>query len=238
MANILALAQDIADELSLARPSQIVGNTSDNTAQKILRHMTRTLRQIANRYSLQALRREKTFVTVATADQSASSPIPTDFLRFVPNTMFNRVKRYRVVPMTPEEWQSNQAALTTRVYDAYVQRGNSILMAPIPPAGQTIAYEYITRNIGTDSTGATARLAFASDLDLPYLSDELVILGTVWRYNAAEGNDYAETFREYEMCLNDLIKNDGGRRMIDMGGMGVDRIPIPPRTPDTLVGLG
>ena len=116
-------------------------------------------------------------------------------------------------------------------------RGNAILMAPTPTAGQTVAYEYITKYIGTDSTAVTPRTLFTADTDLPYLDDELVILGTVWRYNQAEGNDYAEAFREFEMRLNDLLKMDRGRRPIDMGGSSVDRIPIPPRTPDTLVGL-
>jgi hypothetical protein len=57
----------------------------------------------------------------------------------------------------------------------------------------------------------------------------------VWRYRKAEGQDYSEEFREFELRLNDLIKMDGGRRMIDMGGGSHDRIPVPPRVPDTLV---
>ena len=164
MTSILSLASNAADELSLRRPSVLVDNASDSTAQKLLRHMTRACRQIAARYDLQVLRREKTFTTVALADQTTASAVPTDFLRFVPNTMFNRTKRYRVMPMTPEEWQGHVASLTTRVYDAYIMRGNAILMAPTPTAGQTVAYEYITKYIGREQRARRYRRRVRADV--------------------------------------------------------------------------
>ncbi|MEQ1672140.1 MAG: hypothetical protein ABL893_14880 [Hyphomicrobium sp.] len=233
--SILQLAKDAADELSLARPSTLVDNDSDNTAQKLLRHMTRTVRQLATRYDLQELRAEHTFTTVALADQATASPLLSDFLRFVPDTIFNRTKRFRITMLTPEEWQAHQASLTTRVYDAYIQRGNTLLIAPTPAAGQTIAYEYITKFICVNTAGNTYYTSFNADTDIALLDDELIILGTVWRYQQAEGNDYAEPFREYELRLGDLLKMNGGRRMIDMTGGSTDRIPTPPRTPETLV---
>lgn len=237
MASILSLATDAADELSLARPSNLVDNSSDDTAAKLLRHLTRTCRQLATRYDWQVLRREKTFTTVALADQTTASWKPTDFLRFVPDSFYNRTKRYRVIgPLTSEEWQGHQATLMTRVYDAFALRGNALLLAPTPAAGQSMAYEYITKYVGTDSTEATGRTSFTADTDLAYLDDELLILGMVWRYRQAEGQDYAEPYREFEMRLNDLIKMDQGRsRVLDMSGSDNDRVPVPPRVPDTLV---
>jgi len=202
----------------------------------MLRAITRTCRQLATRFDWQKLRAEHTFTTAAAAAQTASTPLPTDFLRFVPDSMYNRTTRFRVTgPLTPDEWQGHQAALVTRVYDAFTLRGNIFLMAPTPAAGETIAYEYITKNIGTDTTLATARSAFTVDTDVPYLDDELITLGVIWRYRKAEGQDYSEEYREFELRLNDLIKMDGGRRMVDMGGGSHDRIPVPPRVPDTLV---
>jgi hypothetical protein len=236
MATILALVKDAADELSLARPTSVIDNTTDDTAVKMLRHLTRTCRQLATRYDWQRLRREKTFTTVAAADQNAANPIPTDFLRFVPDSFYNRTKRYRVIgPLTAEEWQGHQAALATRVYDAYTMRGGRVLIAPTPAADQSMAYEYITKYIGTDTTEATDRLSFTVDTDLPFMDDELLVLGMVWRYRKSEGQDYAEEFREYEMRLNDLYKMDGGRRLLDMAGSNSDRVPVSPRVPDTLI---
>jgi len=237
MASILSLIQDAAAELSLATPSAVIGNSEDDGAQKLLRHLTRTCRQLATRYDWQRLRKEKTFTTVALADQTTASAIPADFLRFVPDSMFNRTERYRVTgPLTSEEWQGHQATLMTRVYDAYTMRGNALLIAPTPPAGQSWAYEYITKNIGTDTGGTTERSSFTVDTDVPFLDDEMLILGMVWRYRKAEGQDYGEEFREFESRVNDLLKMDSGRsRFIDMTGSDVDRVPVPPRVPDTLI---
>lgn len=237
MASILDLIEDACDELSLARPNEVVGNTNDDTATKLIRHLTRTCRQLAARYDWQRLRREKTFTTVALADQTTASWRPSDFMRFVPDSFYNRTKRYRVIgPLTSEEWQGHQATLMTRVYDAYTVRGNALLLAPTPAAGQSMAFEYITSNVGTDSTGGTERSSFTNDTDLAFLDDELLILGMVWRYRRAEGQDYAEDFREYELRVNDLLKMDMGRsRVLDMSGSDNDRVPVPPRVPDTLI---
>lgn len=235
MANILAIAEDVADQLSLPRPTVLVGNTTDNTAQKILRHVTRTCRALATRYDWQELRGEHTFTTVATASQASATPIADDFLRMVPDTMYNRTKRYMVMPLTAEEWQAHQASSTTRVYDAYTIRANTLLMAPTPTAGQTVAYEYITNFIGYQATLTDFVGTFAADTDTPLLDSEMIILGTVWRYLQSEGDDYAEAFRDFEMRVNDLLKMNGGRRVIDMGGSSPDRVPVAPRIPETLV---
>lgn len=240
MANLLALVTDACSELSLAAPSAVVGNATDNTALRMERILTRTCRQLAARFSFEVLRREHTFTTVALASQAtaAEGDLPSDFLRFVPDTMYNRTKRYKVVgPMSPAEWQSHQASLVTRVYDAYTVRANTIYMAPTPTAGQTVAFEYVTNAIATDSAGDNPASAFAADTDLPYLDDELLILGLVWRYRKSEGMDYAEEYRDFENRLADIIKGEDGRRTISMVGASNDRIPRPPLVPDTLTGL-
>lgn len=233
MTSILDLAEDIADELSLNRPSALVSVTDNSTAQKIFRHMVRSCRMISGRYDWQVLRREKTHTTLAAAAQTGA--IPTDFLRFVPETFYNRTTRWTVDgPVTSAEWQYAQTGMNARVNKAFYQRGNTLYLTPTPAAGETIAYEYITKYIGTDTTAATERTTFTVDTDIPYFDDELVILGTVWRYRKAEGLDYSEEYRDFELRLADLIKMDGGRRVLDMnpcppmkarGGVSVGVIP-------------
>ena len=233
MTTILSLATEIATELLITSPAGLVGETDNHEAQAILRHMTRTCRMLAGRYDWARLRREKTFTTVAAAEQTDA--LPTDMLRMVQESMFNRTQRTRVTgPLTSEEWQQRQASLVTNVYDEFIMRGTSLLITPTPPAGEEIAYEYITKYIAAD--GTTERLSFADDGDEPYFDDELVILGTVWRYRKAEGTDYAEEMREFELRLADLIKMDGGRRIVNMGGgSAIERFPYPPRVPETLI---
>ena len=235
MTDILSLGREVATELLISSPAGLVAETDNNEAQAILRHMTRTCRQLAARHDWTRLRREKTFTTVAAAEQT--SAMPSDMLRMVQESMFNRTSNTRVTgPLTPEEWQQRQASLTTNVYDEFCIRGTSLLITPTPPAGETIAYEYITKYIAVASDTTTERLAFTDDGDEPYFDDELIILGTVWRYRKAEGTDYAEEKLEYEMRVADLIKMDGGRRILNMnGGSAIERYPYPPRVPETLI---
>lgn len=236
MTNILQLAQDAADELSLVRPAAIAGVTDNNTAQKLFRHLTKTCRQLAGRYDWQVLRREKIFTAVAQAEQTGQ--MPADFKRFATGTFFNRTKRQRVIgPMTPEEWQSYQAVTYGSVIEQFIVRQNQILITPTPTAGHSMAYEYITDYIGTDQAGTNGRIAFSNDNDIAYFDDELVVLGIVWRYRKAEGQDYSEEFRDFELRFYDEVKLDGSRRTLDMSGADTSkaRVPVAPRVPDTLI---
>ena len=50
-----------------------------------------------------------------------------------------------------------------------------------------------------------------------------MILGTVWRYRKAEGLDYSEEFREYQLRRANMIKMDGSRRVLDMNNTATGR---------------
>jgi len=227
MTTILEICRDAADELSVIRPTSVGPDALDPTAQKLFRHLTRTCRQLAGRRDWQILRREKTFTTSSGAEQTGA--IPADFLRFVKGTMFNRSKRTPVLgPLTPDEWQKIQATVYTSVYDQFIQRGNVLLFTGALSAGQTIAYEYITKNIGLAEDGTAERASFEAASDTAFFDDELLITGVVWRYKKAAGDDYSEEFREHEQRFADCAKMDGGRRVLDMSGEFQDASNICP----------
>lgn len=214
MASIILLAEDIADELSIGRPSVLIGDDGDGA--KILRFMRRTCRLLAKR-DWEFLKKEQTFTTVAA--ESQTSAIPTDFKRFVNGTFWNRTTRRPVVgPLSSSEWAYYKANVNAGVRDQFRQAGGEIQIYPAPPAGQTIAYEYIKNTICTASDGVTEKSDFETDADIPIFDDELVILGVVWRYKKSAGGDYAEEFREFVLRLEDEFKNDGGSDIINMGG--------------------
>ena len=217
MTSVLQICQDAADELSVIRPKVVGPDAIDPTAQKLFRHLVRTCRQLAGRRDWQILRREHTFVTSGSEAQTGA--IPDDFLRFVKGTMFNRTKRTTVLgPLNPDEWQKIQATVYTSVYDQFIQRGNALLFTGALSAGQTIAYEYITKAIGLSEDGTEERAIFTSGSDTAYFDDELLISGIVWRYKKAAGDDYSEEFREHEQRFAAVTKMDGGRRVLDMSG--------------------
>jgi hypothetical protein len=192
---------------------------------------------VAKRHHWTALTVEKTFTTTAAAAQVAS--VATDFERIVPETMFNRTKRRRVYgPIDNAEWQRIQSSLTTYVEHCYRIRGSgtaSILITPTPTAGDTIAYEYITKN-WCQSSGAVGQAAWAADSDTSLLDEELHALDLIWRWRAAKGLLFQDERAAFENYLANTVMNDGARPRLQIGEtMSGDRTPYPPQTPDTLV---
>lgn len=216
---ILSIIQDAADELRIHRPASAV-STTDDAAVQLLRHLTKTCKALSNRYDWQFLRSEFTFLTSSAAAQTGSTP--DDFLRYVQNTMYNRTQRRHVRgPLSPAEWQKYQADTTTPVFDNFYKRGNTIYITPTPQAGETIAFEYIKNAIGTNAAGADVA-RFENDDDVPFWNAELLTLGVVYRSRQAERLDYAEEMREFELAYADLVKQDGGRRVLDLDSYRLD----------------
>ncbi len=231
MASVLSLMQDAAIEVKLKAPSAIIGiTTPDETL--LARALVKTCTQL-QAHDWQKLTREKTFTTVA-AETQTDTPLPTDFLRFVSNTIFNRTKRLPLGgPLSPQEWQGIKATAQTSSYDYFRLRGGSWLMSPLPSAGDTIAYEYITKNMGTDSTGVTERATFTVDTDLTYFDDELMILGICMNVLDIDGNDYAERSMQFQARLSKMLVEDQGSRII--AARPVNKIPRAPIVPDRVI---
>ena len=222
MTGVLELMELAADELSLVRPTDITDVTDDPTALKLSRLLHRTCKQLAAEYDWARLRREHTFTTIAAETQTGA--FPDDFLRFVNDSGWNRTRNNRLYgPVTSQEWQQTKGLNVNVAYQHFYVRGAALLITPTPEAGDTIAFEYITKNIGADLSGSNELANFVSDDDTAFFDDELVILGMVWRYRKSEGLDYLEEFREYQMRRANMIKADGGRRMLDMNNPSIER---------------
>jgi hypothetical protein len=61
-------------------------------------------KELARRHTWQRSSRKQTFT--ATATETQSTAIPSDFDRFIDETMFNRTRKRHVYgPLNPQEWQ-------------------------------------------------------------------------------------------------------------------------------------
>lgn len=229
---LLTILDEAAARIGLQSIQSVVGN-SDQTVRSLFSLANQEGRSLARRTSWQALTNAFTFTTVAANEQT--NAIPEDFDWIVPDSIFNRTTRRRIAgPLNASEYQADQASLVVRVWDTFRIRGNSMLLSPAPPAGETIAYEYITKYWCQNAQG-DGLTAFAADTDVPVLEEELVILGLVWRFKKARGMDYAEDFSTYESQVGEAMIRDGGKPRLDMGHGGADRVPHPPLVPETLV---
>src|SRR5262245_11591008 len=104
---LLTIAQAVADEVGLDRPSAIVGSSQPDP-QKLLRYATRVTHALMKKIAWQALRREKTFTSVAGETQTGI--LPADFDRFVPETFWNRSDIQLITgPVPASQWQGLKA---------------------------------------------------------------------------------------------------------------------------------
>jgi hypothetical protein len=230
--SLLSLCQAAAIQLSLPVPSAIIGSAED-TDVMLLRLAQEEGLALMRRYPWQVLMAEQTFTTVAAETQPGV--IPADFDRILPDTIWNRSTRRRVVgPIAADEWAETKAKQVTYVNPTFRIRGDAWLMTPTPPADETIAFEYVSKNFC--KAGATPQAAWAADADVARLDEGLMTLGLVWRFRAAKGLPYGEDLALYEKRVMEAILRDGGGKMrLSACQTMVDRVPTRAQIPETLV---
>ena len=283
---ILQLAQDAAVDLGLNSGFTTLFAADDNgdtSNLKLRRALARTVQTLGG-YDWQTLLRERVFKTVA--GQNQTGVIPADFLRFVPDTMWDRTSTWKIQgPLTAQDWQNTKAWRQAAVVPYFRETGNTIEFYPVPAANRTIAFEYVSNTVGltgssvsatltstkdsaTATTASTTGLSvgmrvdgpdftpgtlilslvtdtsvtlsnpaltgvtngsytaqipvsrFLTDTDTTFWDDELIIQGIVFQYRKAERFDYAQDQADFELLKAERIKQDGGRRKVNMGGRG------------------
>lgn len=228
--SLLSLCQSAARRLNVTVPSLIVGNT-DETAMLLLALASEEGVSLMRRYPWQVLITEKTFTTVAADEQTGA--IPTDFDRILPESMFNRTTRRRVAgPLSYDEWQRAKATLVTYVNPTFRIRGDALLMSPNPPAGETVAYEYVSKNF-CKTSGGTGQADWAADTDLGRVDEGLMTLGLIWRFRQVKGLSYGEDMELYERRVSDAEMRDGGKPRLSSDCGTLDRMATKLQVPET-----
>lgn len=229
--SLLEIIQNSADRMGLVTPTAGIGST-DATSKQLVAMAKQEAADLGRAHPWQALTKEKTFTSTATEAQA--SAIPDDFDRFIPGSMYNRTRKRIVAgPLTSREWQDLKGRSAVVVYDAFRQRGNSLIFLPTPTAGQTYAFEYVSKYVVTDAAGTAEQLTFLDDTDDPLLDQELVTLGVVWRFLRSKALDYSEPFRDYQMMKKQLMARDGGQRGVNLAKHGSPKTPRYPLFPDS-----
>jgi hypothetical protein len=198
--SLLTCIQNACDRIGLVRPTAVVSST-DQQVLRLLGYAQQEGKELARKYDWQVLTKEATFNGTATAVQTSAgvSVMPDDFDRFKNGTFFNRTNKREVYgPLTPEEWQYTQSVATSVFVEAFRLRGSQLLLTPALDSDDAYAFEYVGSKWVTQAQG-TATAAWAADTDTALLNEELITLGIIWRFKAAQGFDYAEEFRTYEM---------------------------------------
>ena len=149
------------------------------------------------------LLRQHTFTTTATQVQPANA-LPDDFDYMVPNSGWDRTLTRPVVgPISPQEWQAWEARpILTSIVWGFRLRGNDFLTAPIPPAGDLVAYEYVS-TLAVYAYGDTAptKVAFTEDNDTCVFDETMVARGVRWRFLSQKGLPFETEFKLWESLV-------------------------------------
>lgn len=225
--SLLSIIDEACGRMGLPQPTVVIGS-SDPQVKQLLTLANVAGRDLAQSYNWQALTGQQTFTTVAANAQPAA--FPADFDRFIPNSGFNRTTRRPINgPVTAAQWQAlmAQPQLNT-VFLVYNERQGSFNVSPAPPAGQTVAYAYVSKN-WAKSSGGTPQATFQADTDLTFLDEGTLADSLVWRFLRAKGFSYAEEMATYERNLEQQQARDGGSTSLSLAPQPIDinRINLP-----------
>lgn len=221
----LTIVQTILSRLSQTSTNDAVGSSSQEI-KTVLALCNEEGQDLAARYPWTALQTEATFTTLAAEDQGVLTTIAPGVDYIVNDTIWNRSLRRPVFgPRNQQSWQQQKAFAINGPWSSYRIQAGHIKMYPVPTAGQSCYFEYISKNWCSDSTGATTYSEWNANADLPLLDEQLIILGTIWRWKKLKGFEYAEDFNTYERRVNNAMGRDGGKDWLNTSNTKYDIFP-------------
>lgn len=167
------------------------------------------------------LTRQHTFVSVA-ADVQTDTPLPADLEYIIPSTMWDRtISRPCLGPIDAQVWQAWEARpILTIVLWGWRLRGNDFLTAPNPPAGDTVAYEYIS-NLAVYSLGTATtpdQQYFQADADTSVFDELMVARGVRWRFLSQKKLNYTQEYQVWIALVQREVSRNKGMPVLNASG--------------------
>ncbi len=165
--------------------------------------------------------REHTFISQA-SDVQTLTPLPTTgFGYIIPATMWDRtMTRPCLGPIDPQTWEAWKARpILTSILWGWRLRGNDFLTAPNPPAGDTVAYEYMS-NLCVYATGDTVptKQYFTADDDTSIFNEMMVSRGVRWRFLSQKKLDYTQEYQTWISLVQREVSRNKGMPVLNASG--------------------
>ena len=209
---LLSVVQEVALLANIRRPTSIASSGDPEILQ--MRALANVEgRQLARRHDWRSLIREHSFVTVAERNQPGS--LPDDFRKMVDDTMWRGDSSEPVYGPSSAQFSAWSRATNGPTYGSNFRLvGNAIQIMPTPSAGTIYSYEYITSHWAFDVGTGRPASSLDNDNDTFSLPEELLLLGTLWRWKKSKGFDYGEELVDYETTLARIASEDRGMAQI------------------------
>lgn len=214
---MLSTIQNFCRRSGIPVPVTVYGS-SDTQVLQVMALLEEEGNDLASRGSWQGITFEAAHTSVATESQGAMSTIASNGFRYIKNdTIWDRTNKRPVIgPVDAENWQTIKALTTTGPRYQYRIRGGNLLINPVPTAGYSWYFEYVSQNWILGANLTTYKQYFTLDTDTILLPETLVMMGLRWRWKKEKGLEYAEDMRTYEMQVKDALGHDGGKKTLYM----------------------
>ena len=216
---LLTICQDAAKIIGITSPSTVTAST-DTSVIQLEAVANQEGRGLVQTYRWEALINEASHTTIAAESQGTMVSIAADFGRFSNNTMWNRTTNRKYYgPITGAQWQRIKAIVSGNITNYFRIRGGLLLMNPTPTVGQSVNFEYVSKN-WVDESGATTADAdkFTGDAQTSVIDEELITLGVVWRFLKLKGLPFDQQYIEYQTRLAEYSSHDGAKSILRMAG--------------------
>ena len=221
------MLEDACNDIGLPVLTSIADN--DKTVKQLLRMANKEGHALTNEYDWQNMRQEFIHTALSATSQgniysitsitgASVTGMTSPFGHIINDTIWDQTQQRPVYgPLGPQHWQGLTASSTTGPFSEYRIRKNLMLTIPVPAAGNIWVFEVKSRFFCETSAGL-GRDRWRLDSDVGRMDEELMTLGTIWRYKKAKGMDYSEDFMEYERRKITEMGKDGGKPTLDQGG--------------------
>lgn len=219
---LLTEIQEFCEENLLPVPTTVIGS-QDAQVLQLKTLLYRTGNSIAVRGDWSRLTFEEVHTTTAAEDQgnifeiTAGAATATAFRKIKDETVWDRTDRLPVRPINDADWSMTKAMTSALARYRYRIRAHRLLLIPAPTAGQSLAFEWVSKWWIQDSVGAIKE-RFTADTDSFLVERELLKLGLTWRYRKAKSLAYEEEYNEFEDRLKEMLASDTPKTVIRMDG--------------------
>lgn len=213
--SLTSIMAQICPEIGIPTPSAIVGS-SDVQVQQLLACSNREGKFLANYADWYTQQVIHTFTTV---DGVSAYEMPALLDRFIALTFWDRANRWPLIgPVSNADWELIISGVIAtgprRRFRIFGTDPPQFIINPTPSStsdGETLAYEYVTRG-WCRAAGAVPYTIYDSwqaDSNVSLLSEDLIGLGTKWRFKKERGLPYSDDWNEWKDMLDRETARNG-----------------------------
>lgn len=190
--------------------------SSDNSILQMTQLLTDLGQDLARKCAWSQLQKEHTFNTV---NGTATYALPSDFLRFVDGTCWNRGSDARMLgPLSPQQWQAVKGRDTSITSPAAFRVWQDLFyIYTTPSSAEAIYYEY-TSSYWVDLLGGTVADADAptAAADSLFYDKRLLVEGLKMYHRRAKGMGFDPAAFDY--LVSEAKGRDGAAPALSLGG--------------------